>query len=499
MTKLNLGAAERAALWMLLGGALALRLHKLDAPLWFDEVMTLVHYVRLPWSVLVADYSSFNNHLFYSLQAKLAASILGDAPWVLRLPAVIFGVASIWALWRLARTRLGAGQSFAAAALLAISYHHIWFSQNARGYTELMFWCLASLIIFQEAAGSRSWRAWAGFGAVLAAAMYTHLTAIAFIGALGLVYLLTLAMRWLGARGPEGLLAPADRRAQFAPFWGFVLGGLLTLALCAPALPQMLHQVAAVEQTSQVDVMTEYQNPIWTFIEGLRTMGGRGVLMIVAVPAAALLSLIGFAGLLRRAPVVALTGALHVAITLGALLAVNMRVWPRFFFTDIAFALLFITHGVWICATMAARLAKTVRMEALTPGRIFALGVAIMVAASALLAVRNYAAPKQDFPGAVATVGQRAGAGVGAVGLAADIYGPYLATGWRPVRNAGDLAGLDPTGGRRFAVVIFPARTSRAMPDVWAALQRDYELVRTLPGTLGDGRVLVFAEKRPRA
>lgn len=494
---LRLSRAERLGLWALLSAAVALRVYKLNAPLWFDEVMTLIHYVRLPWSELVADYSSFNNHLFYSLQAKLAVSLLGEEPWVLRLPAVIFGVASIWALWRLARPALGPAQSLLAAALMTASYHHIWFSQNARGYTELMFWSLAALIIFIEAQGSRSWRAWAGFGAVLAAAMYTHLTAAFFIAALGLVYAAMLLGRWLRAPAPPALLAPADRGAQLAPLWGFLLGGVITLALCAPALPQMVTLVAAVEQTSEVDLMREYQNPFWTLLEGLRTMGGSGGLMLVAVPAAALAAIVGLVGLIRRAPVIALVGVLHIVLTLCALLALNMRIWPRFFFTDIAFALMFITHGAAICAVWAGAAAEAVRLKALTSSRVFAVGAVLMLCASAFLALRNYAVPKQDFPGAIAVIGPQQNASVGAVGLAGEVYEPYLGTGWPQVVDAADLRSLARPGARTWAVVIFPSRTRRENADVMQVLQSEFDLVRILPGTLGDGAVLVYSSRPP--
>ena len=70
MGQLKLERWERWALIALMALALALRLYKLNAPLWFDEIMTLVHFVRQPVGHLIGDYSSFNNHLFYSLQAK---------------------------------------------------------------------------------------------------------------------------------------------------------------------------------------------------------------------------------------------------------------------------------------------------------------------------------------------------------------------------------------------------------------------------------------------
>jgi hypothetical protein len=490
---------ERWAVCAILAIALALRLYKLDSSLWFDEVMTLGHYVRRPVAELIADYSSFNNHLFYSLQARALVWTFGEQVWALRAPAVVFGVASIWVLWRLARTMLEPVAALAAAALLALSYHHIWFSQNARGYTELMFWCLLALLVFVRALGGVSRLAWIGFAACLAAAMYTHLTAAFFIAALGLAYAAMLAMRWLGLSASGNLAAPAEPRAQAAPVVGFVLGGVFTLALCAPAIPQMLSQVGAVKGTSAVDPMQEYQSPLWAALEGLRTLGGSDPLVLAAAPAALAVAALGAVVLFRRNALVVTVGVLHIVLTLAALLAVHMRIWPRFFFTDIAFVLLFIAAGADELARWLATAARRLRLDFATAPRLFAAGAAVMFAASGLLAARNYAVPKQDLSGAVQVLAEAGAApeSVGAIGLASEVYALWPQTAWPAVKSAADLQGLRPTAGRRWAVLIFEARTSRDFPGVMQTLDRDFHLLKAFPGTLGDGAVLVYESKPP--
>lgn len=478
----------------MIGGAA--RLYELDAPLWFDEVITLGHFVRLPFDALVADYSSFNNHLFFSLQAKLSVLAFGETNWALRLPALLFGVASLWALWRLARTALPAAPGLFAAALAAGSYHHIWFSQNARGYTGLMFWCLLALLIYVEALGSRSWRLWGGFALAVAAAMYTHLTAGFFVAALGLVYLAQVIAFELNLPLPKAWRAPDDRPARYAPLLAFVGAGLVVLAACSPAIPQMLSLVSDVSAPAGPVVMREQSNPVWTVVEGLRTMGGGG-LMLVALPAAALLIGLGAYDLLKRAPVIVATTVLHVVLTVVCLLALHMRIWPRFFFTDIGLVLLFVANGAYVLATYLARIPIARRFGFVTPRTLFAAGAALMLGASVMLAARNYAMPKQDFDGPVALLAAQGAeaSSVGAVGLASEIYAIRPKTDWRPVFRAADLDRLSSGDGRRWAVVAFPGRTERENPDVYQALQRGFHLIRTFPGTLGDGDVLVFASK----
>lgn len=488
MQAVRLESWERPALGALLLVALGLRLHQLDSPLWFDEIMTLVHFVREPWTELAADYSSFNNHLFYSLQAKLFVTAFGEHPWALRLPAVLAGVAGVWLLWRLARQVAGAGEALTVAALLTVSYHHIWFSQNARGYTELMAWGLASLVIFTESFGASSWRRWGLFGVTLAAAVYTHLTALFFIAALGLSYLAALL---IGSRSKA--VAP---RAMLAPFFGFCWGGVLSLILCAPAIPQMLAQVAAVKSSSSVDVMQEYQSPVWALLEGLRTAGGSG-LMVAVAPVAAILVVIGAVDIARRRPLIPAVAALHVAITLAVLLLLSMRVWPRFFFTDIALALLFLVRGVFLVGDWVASVTERNGLRMLSRPRLTIAAAAAMILVSAALAIRNYTLPKQNLPAAVALV-RAAGApsqSVGAVGLADNVFSRYPATGWAAVQSSTDLRKLAPYQGRRWLVLIFPNRTRRSRAELMQVVDRDYQIVQRFPGTLGDGGVWVYASK----
>ena len=58
--------------------ALALRSYKLDASLWFDEIVTVVQYLRIPTSELIVTYENLNNHMFHSLQAQLAVASPGS-------------------------------------------------------------------------------------------------------------------------------------------------------------------------------------------------------------------------------------------------------------------------------------------------------------------------------------------------------------------------------------------------------------------------------------
>ena len=88
-------------------------------------MLTLVEFVRLPVREIVTTYTSLNNHVLYSLLAHASVGLFGESAWTLRLPAVLFGIASIWLLWWLAMTpaheQTKAGNSLLAkASLLAL-------------------------------------------------------------------------------------------------------------------------------------------------------------------------------------------------------------------------------------------------------------------------------------------------------------------------------------------------------------------------------------------
>ena len=125
--------------WLWLAGiclvALILRLVHLGSGLWFDEVLTFLSWVRAPIGVTLTSLPDQNNHILFSILAQGSVAILGESAWAVRLPSALFGVGSVWSLFVLGRRVIGTREALLAAALLAVSYHHIWFSQNARGYS----------------------------------------------------------------------------------------------------------------------------------------------------------------------------------------------------------------------------------------------------------------------------------------------------------------------------------------------------------------------------
>lgn len=479
-------APTRDYLWLaaILVLALVLRVIGLDAPLWYDEIITLDSHVLLPWHELMQTYS-LNFHYLHSLQAKAVILLLGEHNWTLRLPAMLFGTGSIAAAWWLTRDIADTRIAHLVAALLAISYHHIWFSQNARGYTELAFWGTLGMIFFLRGVKRPGFAVWLGFGITLFLATFTHLTGAFLYAAQGLVLVSILVL--------DAVRGRFDPRLVLWPAIGAAVGVALTFLAYLPILPDMMTTVGAVSETSANDHMVEYQSPLWTMAEAVRSaLGAVGPLVAVLGAGVITLVLLGSIAARRAAPAFAPTVLVHIGLTIALLLALDMRIWPRFFFADIAFLMILIVLGVrLVCTAMA------LGREPMA-GRLFVLASVAMVLLSGGLALRNYTAPKQDFADAFALIaaerqpGERAyGIGIAAGSLNNLIVDHYHADVALILDPASYDAAVD-APGPLWLVVAFPQRNFRAYPRLDGDTNASFKLVQRFPGTMGDGNVLVF-------
>lgn len=471
--------------WIWLAAILALaavlRSVGLNAPLWYDEILTVETHLRMGWGEMLQSYS-MNHHYLHDLFAKASMQVFGEAPWAIRLPAMIFGLGAIAALWVLARDLAGRAVAHVTALLLALSYHEIWFAQNARGYTGLALFCTLGLILFLRGLERPRRSTWAWFAATLAAATFTHLTGAFFFLALGLVWLaLVLGKAMRGGVG-GGLVR--------LPLLGFLAGGVVSILLYLPILPGVLQTVSQVSETSAVDVMKEYQSPLWTIYEAVRTgIGTAGPMVSLVALAVLALSVLGAIAMPRRGALFAPVVLVHILLTTAILLALGMRIWPRFFFADIGFLMLLIVLGVRPCCDLAAGLLGGRGRRLFFPAAVLA-----MVALSAFLALRNYGAPKQDLAGAFAHVEaiRQPGEPVIAIGYAGNAFRDHFHADWQIVFTDDEYRAAMARPGPLIVVVAFPDRSFRSLPGLAADRGSVLAEERKFPGTLGDGAVIVL-------
>ncbi len=465
--------AAAAAVGIVLLG-LALRLPALGAGPWFDEIQTLVEYVRLPMGQILTRFDSQNQHLLYSAAARVVTSLAGESIWALRLPAVLFGVASLWATWRLGRLVAGWREGLLATALLAVSYHHVWFSQNARGYTGLLLWSVLATLAFLRllSEGYADGRRLAlGYGMAMALAVYTHATAVLVAVAHAVLLALLVLRRWPESRG-----GPAR-----AALFGLVLAGSISLLLYAPVLPQFL---ATLTEPSAFHAETAWQSPTWLALEVTRGLaaGLPGGWITLGLGVAVLLA--GMRSYWRQSPVILLAMLLPGLVTLAAIVALRHNLWPRFFFFSATFAVLIVVRGGFRLARMVSREHGT---------RLATAGTLLVIVASASTVPRAWA-PKQDFAGAIAWLERQRAPGDAVVTVDLTTYPltRYYGRDWTPVEDLDALTAVEATHPGTWVLTTFPVRLAAAYPDVWHRLQSAYTPAASFPGTVGDGTIVVL-------
>jgi heme/copper-type cytochrome/quinol oxidase subunit 4 len=478
--------------WIALAGVLlvatAARFYRLDTSLWYDEIGTLLNFVRLPTRELIQSLKS-NNHMFYSLQAQASIALFSESAWSLRLPAVLFGLASLVAVWALARRAVGRTEALVVAFLLAISYDHVWFSQNARGYTGLLFWTTWTTLLFARGLAGSGWRTWTLYAISMVAANYTHLSALFFFLGHGIVYLAALALLRLRPEYVQRNSALAGAPG-WKPLFGFALGAALTFVLYAP----LLYQIPDLVHSMTVAPSNEWRNPSRVPQDIAVTLSSAGPVAPFILGATVIALASGAISLARRQPVITAVYLLHVPVVVLILAALNSRIWPRFFLVDIGFVYVAVVHGTFVLCRYLARGLGSEGGSVLRARIFTATAVVVMTAGSLWLLARNYAYPKQDFAGAAAYVEseRRPGDAVTSLGgaqLAFRLYAPR----WSAVDSVAELDALRASATRTWVVAAFP---DNGPPRPFGeAIAKDFEVVTRLPGTLPNGDIVIYRSR----
>ena len=472
--------AERVTLAVILVAALALRLYRLDSGLWYDEIMTYVHYVNMPVGDIVTTFDSQNQHFLFSLLAHASVSLFGVSAWALRLPAALFGVGSIWAVYALGREVGTAREGLLAAGLLTVSYQHIWFSQNARGYSGLLFWTLLSSWLLLRALRVGQPRLWLLYALAAALGVYTHMTMLFVLA--GQFGLSMLAYWRRQERQPD---------LRQAIVLGFVPTGLLTLQLHALVLPQFVGGGFSEDSTVEA-----WKHPLWTLLElakGLQVGFAGGL----AALAALLVLGVGLASFAREKPL--LLGLLFVPAGLCAavVIALGHHIWPRFFFFALGFAALVVVRGAVRIGELTARfLRRPPRQEA-----VFGVAVGVMLAVVAAHSIPLVYGPKQDYEGALAFIeaNQRPGDAVVTVGLAGDPYQLFYHQSWEAVDSVAHLNQVRASAQRTWLVYTLSVHAQSVYPEVMDRVEQEFKVVRRFDGTAGDGAIYVCLAENPPA
>lgn len=496
----TVGVGWWLAIGLLCVAATALRLIHLESGLWHDEIGTLLNFSRSPVGTILTSFPNQNQHMLYSLLSHGSIALFGESAWSFRLPAALFGVASVPALFLLARRVVDNREALLAGGLLAVSYHHIWFSQNARGYTGVLFFALVATWLFLKALPVRNTWLWCGYVVSVGLGMWVHMTMVFVVAAHGVVYLLLLGYSlWVDPRPGKGYLKLGGR---WQPMAAFILGGTMTVHLHALALPHFLRS-----GLHEVSLESEWINPVWVVVETVKGLQAGFSGSMLAVGAAvvfcgAALVLVGWLSFVRSHWPFALIAALPGVLIFGIMYAMKHNLWPRFVFFCAGFAVLIVVRGAFESPRLLLAVFPRGSWRDRLAGGVGTAVILLMCVASLASLPKYYKLPKQDYEGAMRYIESHRGPGevVAVVGLARVAYGEYYAVdkpGWVVVADEAEFAALrQKHPGGVWVVYSLEEHLENWFPKIWEIIQRDFDEVdQEFRGSLNGGDVHVYRER----
>jgi mannosyltransferase len=475
---------DRVALLLVLAVAASLRLYRLDSQLWLDEIDALMASIRRPTVEIATTWPGATSHVLYDLCARLCILLWGEHPFALRLPAALFGVLGVAFVYFIARDIFDTETALVAGALMAVSYHHVFQSQNARGYTALILFFLAAsrVLVGLQARGRIGPRDGVVYAIAAALAAYSVLLGV-FVAAGHAAAVLALdAIARLRRR------VPALTFAAFLPY--VALCGAVLVLLYSPVARE-LHLFANHQETLPSGGATSAVYRMSVVAEALRGLN-EGLLGPLGLLAATLCAVRGLRDWARRNPFSLAVLATPVLLELAILPFARIPLNPRYF----AIAL---PVGVLACAEGLEGIALDVSLwaPAAVRVRISAAILALAVLASAAPLSRYYAVPKQDFVGAIDRIGALATPGDGRVALhfAGHALIDYYGADFAPIRSLEDLEAQERTRPRVWVVTTLERHLASQQPALYRHLTVSYRLVSVLPATIRDAEMRIYESK----
>jgi mannosyltransferase len=197
---------ERVSLVAILLLALVLRLINLGSRnLWYDEAFAVLYAEKSFSAILYGTITQVEgaaadvHPLLYYFFLHLWMGLFGQSPFVVRLPSLIFGLASIVLAFSIGRELFDSSTGLLAATITAIAPFHINYSQENRMYSLLCLLSLLTVYFFVRCWKGSGYRNWLGFILAATLSLYTHNLAFLVILALDL-FVLVMILSWIKER-----------------------------------------------------------------------------------------------------------------------------------------------------------------------------------------------------------------------------------------------------------------------------------------------------------
>jgi mannosyltransferase len=475
----------------------ALRFYHLGSPLWLDEITPRLDYGEATYLQILTSFISTNNHLLYTLMTKFWTGLFGEREWIIRLPAALAGVATIPLFYAVARRVLSRACSLGAVVMLAVSYHHVFFSQNGRGYTiYLLLSALASLLLAQGLSED-SPRVWFVYAAVMTLNLSVFMIS-------GFVYIahVVIGVAAIGAVWRAGGEPSLLLRRLVAVFGAVGLLGFTLYAAVLPSMSAYMRYVYSQQSTGFSVVSLEFAEEMARGI--VAGFCGSAILPALIF---LLLAAAGYWRLLCANWIVTLALTLPPITHAAFLVLRGLTFSPRFFLLLLLVAILSAMASVEVIVDILRRLWPKAPVRGLQRlSALIAVGLFTIVSVRAL--PHYYRVPKQDYAAAVAHLEAiRTPADDVIIVHYAESGFLYYGTrrgqaGYVYLRSADRLrAASEGSAGRRLVLATTFHRALRLdQPELWALIEANWQIVKNFPSTVGDGEIAIWLPKpRPAA
>jgi hypothetical protein len=318
-------------LWILAGlivVGLLVRATRLTESLWYDEIAAWRVFGVLGPGAIVSSYSEPSNHILHTLLSWCAVTWLQGGlgfELALRLPALLFSLGGVVAVFGLVRLVSGPRAGLIAAGLMAVLPVAVLEGVEARGYSMMIcFAALADWAFLANLKAERAWR-WVVYAGLCAAGTWTHpVTAFVPVG----------HALWLAGH------AVRHRRVGLVVRGGLAIAGsaAISIALYAPVIGQIVAR-RGMYASARGDEPLVFGPEGW---HALLQLGGSWYWW-AAWPGLAL-AVLGFARL-RKDPAVPVT-LLGLPVFVAVVLAAGSWMYARFALFSLPGAVLLAATGL---------------------------------------------------------------------------------------------------------------------------------------------------------
>ena len=142
---------ENKVLTLILVVATFLRFFRIDfQSLWMDELYTLnVASPEHSFSEIISEVNLRESYPYlYFFMMNILFHIFGDTSIVVRIPSVIFGIMSVWMLYKIGKELYSKNAGLIAAALLTFNQYALYHAQDGRAYSFYLLGLLFSYYCF---------------------------------------------------------------------------------------------------------------------------------------------------------------------------------------------------------------------------------------------------------------------------------------------------------------------------------------------------------------